>query len=89
MAVGGEGVIVATYSVHDDQPRIMANVPHPARWLVKLWASTPYGKATDEIRNRQPCMLSELLEIAAGRSEEMLAESPEYTGAGFTVVRLR
>lgn len=82
-------MLIATYSIHDQQPRVMAHVTRPARWLVKLWAKSPDGNSTDTIRNRQPCMLSDIMALAGERSLDMMGEHEKYTDAGFTVIKLR
>lgn len=82
-------MIVATYSVHDQEPVIKAHVPNPAKWLVRLYATDGNERVTDTIRNKQPCMLTDLLETAAMQIDELIQEFPAYTDAGFQVIRLR
>ena len=82
-------MIVATYTVHDKEPRIMGHVSRPAKWLVRLFATDGSARITDTIRNRQPCMLSDLLQEATNQIDELIQELPAYTDAGFQVIRLR
>lgn len=82
-------MLVATFTVRDDQPRVLRTVPHPARWLVQLYATDGEERIDRDIRNKQPCHLSELLPTAREAISELLEELPAYTAAGFRVTRLR
>lgn len=82
-------MIVATYSVHEDNPRILGQVSRPAKWLVRLFATDGVERITDTLRNRQPCMLTDLLPEATKQIDELIQELPAYTDAGFQVIRLR
>lgn len=82
-------MIVATYSVHDGEPRVHRTVLRPAKWMVHVYATDGTEKLARQIHNRQPCMLSELMDQAKETVNEMIDQLPAYTDAGFTVVRLR
>lgn len=81
-------MIVATYNIHHQEPRILSAGHGPSRWLVKVWVTDGDIRSEREIRSGR-CRLSELLPVAAGEIDEMLAENEAYTDGGFTVVRLR
>ena len=81
-------MIVATYNIHNKEPRILSTVQGASRWLVKVWVTDGDIRSEREIRSGR-CRLSELLPVAAGEIDEMLAENESYTDGGFTVVRLR
>lgn len=85
-------MIVATYSVHDDAPLISPKAAGlgPGRWLVKLYARGETERHTDQIRNSQPCHLSDLLQLAVQTHDDMLNELGWLVvDAGFQVLRLR
>lgn len=82
-------MIVATYSIHDAEPRILRTVSGPAKWLVHVRATDGVEQLAREIRNKSACHLSDLLQQANEAVGEMIDELPAYTDAGFTVVRLR
>lgn len=81
-------MIVATHNIHNAEPRILAQVSSPSRWLVKVWVSDGEVKTERSIKSGR-CLLSDLLPVAADEIEDMLAENERYTDGGFTVVRLR
>lgn len=82
-------MIVATYSVHQREPRILQTVSVPAKWLVRIWATDGEFRHDSELRNKAPCRLTELLPEAANQIDEILEQNPAYTDAGFTVIKLR
>ncbi|MFT0137313.1 hypothetical protein ACEK07_04535 [Alcanivoracaceae bacterium MT1] len=85
-------MIVATYSVHNDKPVIApaARGLGPGRWQVRLYAHGETERHSDQIRNTQPCNLSDLLELAIQTHNEMLDELGwTVVDAGFQVLRLR
>lgn len=81
-------MIVATYNIHHQEPRILSAGHGPSRWLVKVWVTDGEVKTERSIRSGR-CRLAELLPVAADEIDEMLAENERYTDGGFTVVRLR
>jgi hypothetical protein len=82
-------VIVATYSVHNRQPRILRHVTAPAKWLVRIWAKDGEFRHDSELRNREPCRLNDLLPEATNQIDQILEQNPVYTDAGFIVIKLR
>lgn len=82
-------MIVATFNIHEGEPRIHAQVSRPARWLVQLYVTDGTRQDTQEIRNRQPCYLTDLLKTASETINAMLDDLPACTDAGFVVRRLR
>lgn len=86
-------MIVATFNLHDQEPRVLRTVPGKCRWLVKLWVQGTDTRGC-ELRSEQQlhtgrCFLSEALPTAANAIEEMLAEFTELFDGGFQVIRLR
>ena len=81
-------MIVATYSIHNQQPRILSAGHGASRWLVKVWVTDGEVKTERSIRSGR-CRLADLLPVAADEIDDMLAENEAYTDGGFTVVRLR
>lgn len=81
--------IVATYSVHDEQPRVLRRVDGNRRWCVTIWATDGEVKLEQTIKNRQPARLMSILCAATEAIDEILSELPAYTDAGFQVVLLR
>lgn len=82
-------MLVASYSVHWKNPRVRVRCPHPARYQVKIWATDGEARLEREIKNKDRCMLTDLLPAAADQIEEMIEELPAYTDAGFQVIKLR
>lgn len=86
-------MIVATFNLHDQEPRVLRTAPWRCRWLVKLWVQ---GIDTQghELRSEQQlrtgrCYLTEVLPMASGAIDEILADLTEMHDGGFQVIRLR
>lgn len=85
-------MIVATYSVHDKNPRISDRAAGlgPRRWQIKLYARNAGDHSTREIRPQGSCYLVDVLPLATEAINELLDEFDNtVTGAGFQVVALR
>lgn len=94
-------MIVATYNIHQTEPRILSAGHGPSRWLVNLWISgipvepTPGAdadapeKEVASLPSGCRCLLSDMLETAASEIEAMMNQFREIHDGGFTVVRLR
>lgn len=86
-------MIAATFSIHDEEPRVLATVSAPHHWLIRLWivgTDADGGEIKDrrEIRTRR-CRLTDALPTAAEQIEEMMAGLVELADGGFQVVKLR
>ncbi len=85
-------MIVATYSVHDKNPRISDRAAGlgQRRWQIKLYAQNGDDRVTHELRPNGHCYLVDVLPLATDAIDELLAEFDHtITAAGFQVVALR
>jgi len=85
-------MIVATYSVHDKNPRISDRAAGLGlrRWQIKLYAQNGDDRVTHELRPKGTCYLVDVLPLAIEAINELLAEFDNtVTDAGFQVVALR
>ena len=85
-------MIVATFNVHQSQPRISDRAAGlgPRRWQIKLYAQNGGGQSTRELRPQGRCYLVDVLPLATEAINELLDEFDNtVTDAGFQVVVLR
>ena len=85
-------MILATYSVHDKNPRISDRAAGlgPRRWQIKLYARNGGDQSNRDIRPRGSCYLVDVLPLATEAINELLDEFDNtVTDAGFQVVVLR
>lgn len=90
--------VICTYSIHDVEPVIKKQVTGKRFWIIKLWVENinidgEPNRIEDEIRNTDPCHLTDLLQFSIERVNELLDESKQefggYTDAGFTIIKSR
>jgi hypothetical protein len=85
-------MIVATYSVHDKNPRISDRAAGlgQRRWQIKLYARNGGDQSNRDIRPQGSCYLVDVLPLATEAINELLDEFDNtVTDAGFQVVVLR
>lgn len=85
-------MIVATFNVHQSQPRISDRAAGlgPRRWQIKLYARNDGDHSTRELRPQGSCYLVDVLPLATEAINELLDEFDNtVTDAGFQVVVLR
>lgn len=82
-------MIVCAYSIHEKEPRVTKQLPGRHRWQITFYATDGEVRETRITRNKQPALLSEMLECAADVIDELITTLPAYTDAGFQVQLLR
>ncbi len=85
-------MIVATYSVHDKNPRISDRAAGlgPRRWQIKLYTRNGGDHSTRELRPKGTCYLVDVLPLATDAINAQLAEFENTVpDAGFQVGALR
>lgn len=85
-------MLVARFSVHDEQPWISpkARALGSRKWLLRIHAGNGPDRSTNEIRNQNPCNLVDVLDTATQCIDDMLTElDMTVTDAGFQVFLLR
>lgn len=87
-------MIVATYSLHNEAPRILATVTGQHHWLIKLRITGREEGGHDDVKVERDiktgrCSLSDALPTAHEEIAEMLSGMEYLTSGGFQVIRLR
>ena len=78
-------MLVARFSMKNDGPEVLRRVTGKKRWLIKIYVSNGVLKIEKTIRNKEPTLLSVLINITQQELQEMQVELPDAIDGGFTV----
>ena len=73
------------FSMKNDGPEVLRRVTGKKRWLIKIYVSNGVLKIEKTIRNKEPTLLSVLINITQQELQEMQVELPDAIDGGFTV----
>ena len=82
-------MIVCTYHITNELPKVTHSVRGKRFWLVELFISDGNERITKELRNKQKAFLPDLLTTSLNELASMWPELDQVTDAGFTVKLLR
>lgn len=82
-------MIVCTYSIKDELPKVTHQVHGKQFWQVQLFIMDGKACITKELRNKQKAFLPDLLTTSLNELASMWPELDQVTDAGFTVKLLR
>ena len=82
-------MIVCTYSIRDELPKVKCSVQGKQLRLVELFIMDGKSCITKELRSKQKAFLPDLLTTSLNELASMWPELDQVTDAGFTVKLLR
>lgn len=85
---------VASWSIHDERPRLYGQAPGKCRWLIRLWAHLELEDGTGgeehaetELRPRKALRITQCSDMAAKELTDLLA-GRTVLDAGFDLFQL-
>lgn len=82
-------MLMCSYKASEDKIRVHKKDGGKRLWLVRVTATDGIRTETRELNNKQRCRMSDMIEPALQAMDDIGADMPEGTEAGFQVFRLR
>lgn len=81
--------LVYRFNIHQENAVAIRQTRGKHKWLVKVWAKGEDAASETEIKNRHPCLLSEMAELMRKELEEVMAQASPCVDGGFDIYLLR